>query len=113
MRLEIVDTVSKRRSITRSARCARLRNQGCFNSPSSNAASISKSWMCNHALAPASRAANQATGAQKNPGATTNTTRGCQQISFNTTGILASAKLARCSRRVSPLRRFGIQIGQR
>ncbi len=95
MRREIVETVSNapinRRSAPRTTSCITRP----FNKPNSNAASISKSWMCSHAAAPLRRASSQPAGALKRAGATTNTMPGCAITSRISTGKLESAKLAR------------------
>jgi len=113
MRCEMVLTTSKRRISQRSAPATQLRMRCPLSSPRSNAASTSKSCTCSQALAPLRRATATAAGAQNRAGSTTHTSCGRQATWASSTGRLLSAKLAKCSSRLTPPGWRGTHCGQR
>ncbi len=113
MRIEMVETLSKRPSQKRSMESASFFTGPALNCPRPCATSSSKSCICSQAAAPVSRATNHAPGAHKMVGATTRTICGRQAICRNITGRLLSMKVNKCSNRVSVRGRSGTHSGQR
>jgi len=105
---EMVETAPKRVIARRSRASAPC----CIHpsrrsSPSSKAASTSKSCTCSQERASATRAVISAERAENSDGSTASTASGRQRACPSITGRLLSMKEPRCSRRVAPVGRLG------